>query len=69
MMLVRQMNLSLREGGIGVGQDLLSMVCGGRGTTVYADGENGGKQDGKEKDKGHGGDETSKWGDMFAMVE
>jgi hypothetical protein len=35
---------------------------------LYTDGENGGKQDGKEKDKGHGGDETSKSGDMFAMI-
>ena len=35
---------------------------------LYTDGENGGKQDGKEKDKGHGGDEASKSGDMFAMI-
>ena len=34
---------------------------------LCADGENGGKQDGKEKDKGHR-DETSKSGDMFAMI-
>ena len=34
---------------------------------LHGDGENGGKQDRKEKDKGHGGDETSKSGDMFAI--
>ena len=35
--------------------------------TLYTDGENIGKQDGKEKDKGYGGNETSKPGDMLAM--
>ena len=35
---------------------------------LFTDGENGGKQDGKEKDKGHGGDEMSMSGDMFAMI-
>ena len=32
----------------------------------YTDGENAGKQDEKEKDKGQDGDETSKSRDMFA---
>jgi hypothetical protein len=35
--------------------------------TPYTDGENAGKQDRKEKDKGHDGDGTSKSGDIFAM--
>ena len=35
---------------------------------LYTDGENGGKQDGKEKDKGYGGDETSMSGVMFMFA-
>ena len=46
--------------------DPLSMTRGSRGAIQYADGENAEKQDGKEKDKGHDGDGTSKSGDMFA---
>ena len=34
----------------------------------FTDGESDGKQDGREKDKGHGGDETSMPGDMFAVI-
>ena len=33
---------------------------------LYADGGNSGKQGGKEKERGHGGYETSKSRDMFA---
>ena len=33
---------------------------------LCADGGNSGKQGGKEKDRGHDGDETSKSRDMFA---
>ena len=34
---------------------------------LHADGGNYGTQGGKEKDRGHNGDETSKSRDMFAM--
>ena len=44
------------------GQHPLSIVCGGRGTT---DRGNSGKQGGKEKDRGHDGDETSKFRVLF----
>ena len=47
------------------GQDSLTSVRGGRSALFR--GENTGKQDGTEKDKGHGGNETSKPGDMLAM--
>ena len=46
--------------------DPQSMTRGGRGAIQYADGENAGKQDRKEKDKGYDGDGTNKSGDMFA---
>jgi hypothetical protein len=41
------------------------MICGGRGAD--ANGGNSRKQGGKEKDRGHDGDETSTSKGMFAM--
>jgi hypothetical protein len=41
------------------------MICDGRGAD--ANGGNSRKQGGKEKDRGHDGDETSKSKGMFAM--
>jgi len=48
------------------GQDLLSMVGSGR-AAMYRWRECGNQKEGREKDKGNDGDETSEPGDMFAV--
>ena len=69
---MRQMSLSVSEEGIDAGSLGTGPAVNGLWRPwcyLYTDGGNSGpgKQGGKEKDRGHDGDETSKSKGMFAM--